>query len=474
MKKLRRISLFVTAAMMTVSLMLPAMAEEDTRTAPQIHNGCVSLDAQKPLGGSEQLLESAKSALLYGLDSGTLIYAWNPDLPVDPSGMNKLMTALIALENTNPDDMVTVTRGALNTVAIGSVSAGLKAGEEISMGDLLYCMMVGSANDAAAVIAEHVGQSQEQFVTMMNDRAEELGCENTVFLNPTGLTQEGQYSTARDLAKITETALKNELFAQMFCAEKYTVPATNKVGERKIVTTNYLMSKETVKNQFDNRVTGGKTGALTTTDRSLIATAEYDGKRFLTVVMSAKGTVSDDGLSVKTFGSFEETRVLLDFGFRQYSLMQVMQSNQVLKQFAVNGGENAVACGTADDLKATLPAQTTAQAVTYQCTLNEGQLTAPIAKGQVLGSVTVWFHETCVGRTDLVALHDVRPAGSGIVTLVPDAERPVDHTFRDLLILGGLITLAVVFIAAVALVLIYLIRRYKLERRHKLINGGRR
>jgi hypothetical protein len=73
-----------------------------------------------------------------------------------------------------------------------------------------------------------------------------------------------------------------------------------------------------------------------------------------------------------------------------------------------------------------------------------------------------------------VALHDVRPAGSGIVTLVPDAERPVDHTFRDLLILGGLITLAVVLIAAVALVLIYLFRRYKLERRHKLINGGRR
>ena len=192
MKKFRRISLIMMALMMTASLLLPAWAVEGSQSAPQIHNGCVSLDAQKPLGGSEQMLDTAKSALLYGLDSGTLIYAWNPDLPVDPSGMNKLMTALVALENTNPDDVVIVSRTALNSVAIGSVSAGLKAGEEITMRDLLYCMMVGSANDAAAVIAEYVGYSQEEFVTMMNDRARELGCENTVFLNPTGLTQEGQ------------------------------------------------------------------------------------------------------------------------------------------------------------------------------------------------------------------------------------------------------------------------------------------
>ena len=110
----------------------------------------------------------------------------------------------------------------------------------------------------------------------------------------------------------------------------------------------------------------------------------------------------------------------------------------------------------------------------HQCTLNEGQLTAPITKGQVLGSVTVWFGETCVGITDLVALHDVRPAGEGMVTLVPNAERPVDNTLRDLLIFGGLITLAVALIATIVLAVIYLIRRYKLERRHKLINGGRR
>ena len=473
MKKIRRFFLLFAAGCLLLSLAAPAYAEEAPQSKPQITSGCVTLDGRQPLGGSEQMLETAKAALLYELDSSTLIYAWNPDLPVDPSGMNKLMTALVALENSDPDVVVVVTRSALNSVAIGSVSAGLKAGEEITMKDLLYCMMVGSANDAAAVIAEHVAFSQEQFVAMMNERAAELGCQNTNFLNPTGLTQEGQYTTARDLAKITEAALQNELFAQMFCAEKYTVPATNKSKERSILTTNHLISKETVKTQFDNRVTGGKTGALTTTDRSLISTAENGGKRFLTVVMNAQGTVTADGLSVKTFGSFEETRALLDYGFRQYSFMQVLQSGQVLDQFEVAGGENAVACGPVEDLLATLPDTAVSEEVTYRCTLNS-QLSAPISKGQVLGSAEVWFQDLCVGRTDLVALHDVKPEDEGMVSLTPNAQRPVDHTLRNWLIFGSLAVLAVAFVAAIVLLAIYLIRKYRLERRHKLIRGGRR
>ena len=135
-------------------------------------------------------------------------------------------------------------------------------------------MMVGSANDAAAVIAEHIGTSQGAFVGLMNQRAKELGCENTQFMNANGLSHEEQYTTARDLAKITEAALHNEIFVELFSAIKYTVPATNKSEARELVTTNHLMSTETVRNQFDERVTGGKTGALNTTDRSLICTAE--------------------------------------------------------------------------------------------------------------------------------------------------------------------------------------------------------
>ena len=186
MKKTRKICLLLLIGILVAGMCIPVRGQE------QISSGCLTLDATEDLSPDEKILDTAKAALLYEMDTQTLVYAWNADERLDPSGMNKIMTALLALENTNPDMVVTVTRSALNSVAIGSVSAGLKRDEEITMRDLLYCMIVGSANDAAAVIAEYVGSSQEQFVEMMNQRAVELGCENTNFLNPSGISKDGQ------------------------------------------------------------------------------------------------------------------------------------------------------------------------------------------------------------------------------------------------------------------------------------------
>lgn len=468
MKFLRRICLLLTLTLLAGTI-IPVSAQ----SAP-VSSGCVTLDAQSPMNGSEQLLDTAKAAVLYELGSDTLVYAWNPDAQVDPSGMNKLMTALLALEKGDPDAVVTVTRSAVNSVAIGSVSAGLKAGEEITLRDLLYCMMVGSANDAAAVIAEHIGLTQENFVDMMNQRAQELGCRNSYFMNANGLPQDGQYTTARDLAKITEVALENELFCQLFRAVNYTVPATNKVKERNVVTTNYLMSKETVKTQYDSRVTGGKTGALSTTDRSLICTAEYGGKEYLAVVMSAKGTVTEDGLSVKTFGSFEETRVLLDYGFNQYTVRQVLQAGQVMDQFSVSDGENAVAVAPVRDLNACLPVTIAPEDVTFRCSASESGIAAPVQKGQIVGTVEAWYHDICVGSTELVALHDVYKAGEHMTALTPEAERVTDQQVRNWLIIGGIALFALVAVVGIVLLVLWLVRQHQLNRRHKLINGGKR
>ena len=199
-------------------------------------DSCISLDAPSALAGNSQLLPTAQSVVLYAQDSDTMVYSWNPDLRLDPSGMNKIMTALIAVEAKNLDMMVTVTSTALNSVKIGAMSAGLKSGEVLSLKDLLYLMMVGSANDAAAVIAEGISGSQAAFVALMNQRAQELGCTNTIFLNPTGLSADGQFSTARDLAKITATALEIEEFVEIFSTVEYTVAPTSASAERKVVT----------------------------------------------------------------------------------------------------------------------------------------------------------------------------------------------------------------------------------------------
>lgn len=472
MKKIRRFSLLLLIVSMMLGLCVPASAQDDV--SPAVSNGCMTLDAAVSMKGSEKLLDTAKAVILYELGSDTLVYAWNPDQRLDPSGMNKLMTALLALEMGDPDAIVTVTRSALDSVTIGSVSAGLKSKEEIPLRDLLYCMMVGSANDAAAVIAEYIGGDQETFVQMMNKRAQELGCENTQFMNPNGLSHDEQYTTARDLAKITAAALQNEIFVELFSTVKYTVPATNKSKAREVVTTNYLMSKETVRHQFDERVTGGKTGALSTTDRSLICTAEKDGIRYLVVLMSAKGTVTEDGLSVKTFGSFEETRTLLNHGFGGYAIREVLHTDQVMDQFKVSGGENDVIGTPAEDIIVSLPKDAVAGDVTYRCVPTESVLTAPIEKGQVIGTVEVWFRGLCVGRSDMIAMYGVDQPGVNNVSLEPSAEYEASKALRNGLLIGGAVLLGLIAVAGIALLVLRTIRQAQLKRRHKLINRGGR
>lgn len=468
MKKICRFGLLLLVMAMIAGLCVPAWAEEETSLA--VSAGCVTLDAASCLSGGEKLLDTAKAVILYDLDSETLVYSWNPDQRLDPSGMNKLMTALLALEKGDPDAVVTVTKSALDSVAIGSVSAGLKAGEEITLRDLLYCMMVGSANDAAAVIAEYIGTSQGGFVGLMNERARELGCNNTQFMNANGLSHDDQYSTARDLAKITEAALENEIFVELFRAEKYTVPATNKSEERQIVTTNYLMSKETVRNQFDERVTGGKTGALSTTDRSLISTAESGGRRYLAVVMSAQGTVTANGLSVKRFGSFEETRALLDHGFGHYDIRQVLDQNQIMGQFAVDGGENDVVGCPAEAVIVSLPKDAAASDVTYKAVASTGLLTAPVKKGQAIGTVEVWYKNLCVGQCDMIAMHGVDQPGVNNIPLKPTAEEEANHALRTWLLIGGVVILGLTAAGGITLLVIRHVRQSQLKRRHKLIN----
>lgn len=464
MRKFRSVCLFLIIIGWVFGLMVPVCAQENSLAVTQ---GCATLDAQVALNGSEKLLETSKAVVLYELQSDTMVYAWEPDLRVDPSGMNKIMTAMLAIEWGDLDAVVTVTRTALAQVAIGSVSAGLKVGEEISLRDLLYCMMVGSANDAAAVIAEHICGSEPDFVGQMTLRARELGCDDTQFMNATGLSHEDQYTTARDLAKITKAALQNEFFVELFGAVEHTVPATNKSGERKLVTTNHLMSKATVRDQFDERFTGGKTGALSTTDRSLISTAEHNGLHYLAVVMNAKGTVTSNGLAVKTFGSFEETRALLDYGFGKYTGRQMLDTMQVLEQFSVDGGENDVVGRPADSLNVILPTDMDPKDVTYKCVPLTGGLKAPVQKNQVIGTVEVWFRDLCVGQSNLLAMHDVAKQGIFSFPLEPSVADTAKGTWLTWFQIGGIVVLSLVVLTGAGLMVVRMVHRSKAERRRK-------
>lgn len=421
MKKQRLFCLImVLSAVLTLTL--PAAAEPVQAAS----SGCYGLNAPLALAGSDALLPSANAVILYELNSSTMVYAYKPDDRINPSSMVKIMAALLALEMGDLDDSVTVKRSTLDSVPIGSVSAGLLRGEILTVRDLVYCCLVGSANDATAVLAEHIAGSQAAFVEKMNTRARELGCTDTLFSNVNGLNDDIQYSTARDLAIITSAALENETFSDAFSAQSYTVPATNLSEARTIHTTNYMMSDQVVRNYYDERVTGGKTAAATQTKRSLICTAQLGTARYLCVVMNANSVMSEDKISVESFGSFYETGLLLDFAQQGYQLRKLLDHTQVYSQLTVSDGENDLTVAPGEDVYAVLPLEYDPALLDFSASYDMSVLTAPVSAGAVAGRLRVTFQGVELTSCDLTAMFAVARSGSTIrpaTAVVPDTQQ---------------------------------------------------
>lgn len=470
MKKIRVCSLLLSIFLIMGLLMIPAHAQED----PSVQLGCCSLQAAIPLGGSESLLPTADSVILYELNTGTMVYAYHPDDRINPSSMVKIMSALVALEHGNLEDVVTVRRETLDSIPIGSVSAGLKRDEEVTLRDLLYCCMVGSANDATAVIAEHIASTQEAFVELMNEKARSLGCRDTLFSNVNGLNDDIQYSTARDLAIITEEALQNPFFVKLFTTEKYVMPATNKAEERTIYSTNHMMHEEKVRGYYDERVTGGKTAAATQTKRSLICTAEIGTARYLSVVMSADSVMSEDKISVISFGSFLETAQLLDHAQATYEVRQILESTQTYSQHSIQGGENDVTVAPREDVFTVLPLTYEPGTLLFTPYIDPAALNAPLKAGTAIGTILVTYQGVVLAQTELAAMFDVQLKDSTILPAPPaqkDEEEIRNENFLKWILTG---VIAVGLITAAVLLGIRLVRNARIRNMHRKRKRNRR
>lgn len=409
MKKRCVISVILTLCML-LGVFAPAVS------AAEKTNSCHGMNAGQALISDQKKLDTAKVVLLYEMNTQTLVYNYDADKLINPTGLVKLLTVLVALEQGNLDDVVTVYQTTLNTVAIGAVSARLKSGEELTLRDLLYCIMVSSANDACAVVAAHIGGNQEGFVEMMNAKAAELGCTSSHFVDAHGLSDENQ-STARDLAIITLAALENPLFREMFALTEYTVEATNKSDARSLKSTNNMMRED--KANYDSRVTGGKPAAASNTDRSMICTAQIGSANYLCVVMSAKGTMSEDGLAIVRYGIYEEVSALLDYAAGDFEVRQILDDSQVMYQYSVFGGENDVLLRPSADISVVLPKDCDIQKLQFDSTVEPEGLTAPISLGEKLGTLTIRYDGLVMGACDLLAVAAV--AGEG--TQIQNAER---------------------------------------------------
>lgn len=228
-----------------------------------------------PISPTDPFPHVAKSYLLQ-VDGKTL-WAHEPDLRLPPASLTKIMTALIVLERTSLDEVITIGK---EVVSESGSRIGLKQGDQIQVGELLAAMLISSANDACRALAEHAGGSQRRFTVMMNSRARDMGLRDTNFTNACGHDGKGLYSTAGDLAIITEAALRNRVFRELVTVVKDEIRTVD--GKRIFPLEN--------KNELIGRyhlATGVKTGYTSKAGKCLIALAENNGTKILLVLLNA-------------------------------------------------------------------------------------------------------------------------------------------------------------------------------------------
>ncbi len=335
----------------------------------------------------------AKSAVLVSLDTGETLFAMNENEPMPPASITKVMTLLLVMEALDEgkisyDDTVVASAHACS---MGGSQIWLKENEQMTVEELLKAAAVASANDASVALAEHVAGSEESFVALMNQRAQELGMENTHFVNATGLDAEGHVSTARDISIMSAELLKHEGI------RKYTSTWMDSLrdGATSLVNTNKLV-------RFYKGATGLKTGTTDGAGSCLSATATRDGVSFVAVVMGCD--TSDH--------RFASARTLLDYGFANYTVYSFSGEELAIPPVPVTLGEETEVQGQAVAVDPLLLKKGQEKLVTTEIQMVES-LEAPVLPGQQIGTLVLRVEEEELGRYPITAQAEVKARGLG-------------------------------------------------------------
>lgn len=339
---------------------------------------------------------------LIELKSNTIIYSKELDMKRYPASLTKIMTCMLAIEYGNMEDVLTVSASALDNLSEFGSSAGLVEGEQITLDDMLYCIMLWSANEGCNVIAEYVSKDVASFVELMNETAKALGMENTHFANTHGLHSEDHYTTVRDLTILTRWAWQNETFRRYATATTHVVPATNKSESRTLHTTNYLTSTDVDSRYYYSLASGIKTGFTTPAGGCLVSTATDGDAEYLSIVMGC------DLISTAEDMRFIETKKLFRHAFETYSFVQVLANSTMLGQPEVTNakGRDNVVVHAKDDAIVLLPMDYSPEDIVIKLRY-KGELTAPLKAGDSVGTVSVVYQGVELAVSDLVTLTDV-------------------------------------------------------------------
>jgi D-alanyl-D-alanine carboxypeptidase (penicillin-binding protein 5/6) len=449
MKKIRFLS-FILAIVMLLSMAALATddittdATEDTvQETTDTADSTSDSSADTALPSAPAYTVKAKAAILIELNTDQVLLEQDADKQVYPASLTKIMTCLLTLKHGNLSDVVTVSESALENLSIYGSTAGLQVGEQLTVEELLYCMMLSSANEACNVAAEYIAGSVDAFVDMMNEEAASLGCTGTHFANPHGLHDENHYTTARDLSLITREALKNETFRTITSTVTHEVPATNLSEPRTLTTTNLLETPGT--QYYYEYASGVKTGFTTPAGLCLISTADNGKLNLLSVVCGAEAVQLDNGEQVNE--NFTETKALFEYGFSNFAYAKVLDTMPIAEtKVLLSAGPEVSLLAPTEELTALLPAEYDETKIKQDVTLKYPDgVEAPVKKGQVLGSVTVSYEGRTLGTVDLAAITDV--ARSEIVATATTAKSFFGNNWWKLLIALAVILLGVYLIA---------------------------
>lgn len=255
---------------------------------------------------------SAESAVVMDVQSGTILYEKNMDKKQYPASITKIMTALLAIENSSLTETVTYSREAVTNLEINASNMGIKPGEKISMKDSLYGILLKSANEACNGVSEHIAGSTKKFVKMMNQRAKQLGCTGTHFANTNGLWMKNHYTTAHDMALISREAYKNPIFAEITGTKRYNIGKTNKSGVRALFNHHGMLYASTFSQYVYEYCVGGKTGYTLKCRYTLVTYAKKDGMTLVSVIMRAPNSPWTEP------NEYTDTTKILNYCFENY------------------------------------------------------------------------------------------------------------------------------------------------------------
>lgn len=358
----------------------------------------ITIPAYTTNAANENLNLYSEAAILIDSETGLELYSKNVNEQMYPASTTKILTAIIAIEECDLKSKVTVSQSAVSIIPPGYSSASLLDGEILTVEDLVTVFLVHSANDAGYVLAEYISGSVEKFAEVMNQKAEEIGCKNSHFLNPSGIHDDDHYSTAYDLALIAKYCMENPTFRKIVSLKTCTIKETNKSGVRKYTNTNELINPDS--KYYEEGCIGIKTGFTSQAGNCLISCVSKENLELISVVLGARQIES--GESTRNLDSKD----LFEYGYSNFHQKTIAQKNDIITKIKIPNGTKEtreLELVLEDSVSAIIKNDYENQNPTIS--LNEN-ISAPIAKGQVLGTVTYETNKVKYTK-NIIASHDV-------------------------------------------------------------------